>query len=238
MVSRRILLFFSCILFTACSPSERKTLQPYATATLTAGVGLGTLELHETTLSWVAENMNAKSVAVLVGDEVGLELLYLKGQLSLLFVISGECQEQTGVPMKRIDIRNGLEVFLSQHPACKALMLSSLSVGAGDSEKNTFFKGSTNRGVKLWSPLMSVILRDKPVNNPGRFVAGEGAANLERIEFSDGIYFYYNMGEGPTAREILSGQPLSEERQEELKASADEAAKNLTVQRMTIFTPD
>jgi hypothetical protein len=239
MVSPKILVLVLCILLlAACSPSERKILHPYAEATLTAGVGLGNLELGKTTLGWVAENIAAKRIAVLVGDDVALEPLYLNGQLSLLFVITGECQEQTGAPMTRVEIKNGLEAFLSQYPACKNLTLSSLSVGVGNRETNTFFKGHTDKGVTLWSPLVKALQHGVPVEKAGRLVTGESAANLERVEFPDGIYFYYDAGEQPTAREILSGQPLSLERQAALKASAEEAAKNAVVKRMTIFMPD
>jgi hypothetical protein len=225
-------------LLTACTSAEQKVLAPYATATVTAGVGLGNLELGKTTLGWVVENLDAKKVAVLIGDEVAFEPRYLQGQFSLLFIISGECQEQTGAPMTRVDIKNSIEEFLSQYPACKNLTLSSLSVGAGNNEKNTFFKGSTTKGVKLWSPLVTSLQHGTPLQNPGRFVTGDSAVNLERIEFSDGIYFYYALGEQPTDAEIRSGQQLSPERQEELKLSAEEAAKAPTVQRLTIFIPE
>lgn len=237
MISK-ILVFFLCFLFiTACSPSERKTLQPYANATLTAGVGLGNLELGKTTLGWVVETIGANRIAVLVGDEVGLELSYLQNEFSLLFIVSGTCQSDTGASMKRLEIRNGIKTFLSDYPSCNDLTLSSLSIGVSSSEKNTFFKGATDKGVKLWSPLSSVLQHGSPLDRAGQFVAGE-TDSLERVEFSDGIYFYYFAGEQPTAREILSGQPLSPERQAELKASAEEAAKNLSVQRMTIFIPN
>lgn len=231
------LLLFVLLLLTACSSSEHKALQPYATATVTAGVGLGNLELGKTTLGWVVENIGANKIAILAGDEVGLEFIYLNGELSLLFVILGACQEQTGAPMTRVEIKKGIESFLSQYPACKDLTLSSLSVGVGDREKNTFFKGSTDKGVKLLSPLLSVYQHGVSVDHPGRFVTGE-ADNLERVEFSDGIYFYYFGGEQPTAREILSGQPLSAEKLAELEQSAREALENLTVRRMTIFMPE
>jgi hypothetical protein len=223
------------LLLAACTSPEQKALAPYATATLTPGVGLGNLELGKTTLGWVAENIGAERVAVLAGDEVGLEPRYLNGQLSLLFIVSGECQEQTGAPLTRVEIKNGITAFLSAYPACKELTLSSLSVGGGE---KGFFKGGTDKAVNLGSPLLSVLQHGVPVENAGRFVAGEGTTNLERVEFPNGIYFYYDAGEQPTAREIMSGQPLSPERQEELKASAEEASKNIVVKRMTIFMPD
>jgi hypothetical protein len=237
----RILLacLLSALLVTGCASSERKALEPYAKATLTAGTGLGNLELAKTTLGWFADTIGAKTVAVLVADEVAIELVYLKGEASFLFIVSGACQEQTGAPMTRLDINKGIKDFLSSYPACNDLTLSSISVGTGSSETKTFFKGSTNHGVQLWSPIANAYQHGLNQIKPGQFVTGEWATNdLARIEFPEGIYFYYDAGEQPTEREITSAAPLSTKRQLELEQSAEEAAKNAVIKRITIFIPE
>jgi hypothetical protein len=239
----RYRILFSCLLslvfVTGCASSERKALGLYANATLTAGKGLGSLELAKTTLGWFADNIGAKTVAVLVADEVALELVYLKGEASFLFIVSGACQEQTGAPMTRLDINKGIKDFLSNYPACNDLTLSSISVGMGSSETKTFFKGSTDHGVQLWSPIGDAYQHGLNQIKPGQLVTGEWAANdLARLEFPEGIYFYYDAGEQPTEREITSAAPLSAERQLELEQSAEEAAKNAVVKRITIFIPE
>ncbi len=229
--------------FAACSdPSavERHALASYATATLTPGIGLGNLELGQTTLGWVVRRIGNGTPYVVVSDDTAIELVYLNGELSLLFLVTGDCQSQTGGPGARLNIGRDLKPFLTRHPGCHEIKLISLSLFTGTRRKeDRFYQGSTSRGVQLWMPITAAFSHGAWLNNPGKLVPGESEETpaLERLEFSDGIYFYYPTGTGPTAEELMIGRPLSPERLREIEASAKEAAKDPTIKRMTIFLP-
>ncbi len=221
------------------SSSEVKTLEPYTKATLTAGTGLGDLQLGKTTLGWFVQNIGSGVVSIIFSDESAIELTFLNGEASFLFIVSGACQNETRTPGKRLDLSKDIKAFLSLYPGCKDLALSSLSLATGRSSKtDTFFKGSTDRGVQLWSPKSETDKHGVVLNNAGRLVAGEGNENLERLEFPDGIYFYYPAGEGATPEEQMSGKALSPERLRQIEESAKEAAKNQVIKRITIFMPN
>lgn len=242
------LTLFVCItcfvLTAACSgksSAELKTLTPYAKATLTPGTGLGDIQLGKTTLGWLAQNIGKGRPSVIASDESAIELTFLEGEISFLFIVAGACQTETGAPQKRIEVGQDIQAFLARYPGCNELPLSSLSVATRrNNQSATFFQGSTDRGVQLWAPVVSAYQHGIPLNNAGVLVAGEGytGENLDRIEFPNGIYFYYPTGEGPTAEEIRSGRPLSPERLREIEASAKQAASNASIQRITIFMPN
>jgi hypothetical protein len=135
------------------SSSELKALAPYAKATLTAGTGLGEIQLGKTTLGWFVENIGSGVVSIIASDESAIQLTFLNGEASFLFIVSGVCQNETGVPGKRLDLNQDIKAFLLRYPGCNDLPLSSLSLATGQSNKtDTFFKGSTDRGVQLWTP--------------------------------------------------------------------------------------
>jgi hypothetical protein len=221
------------------SASELKVLSPYSTATLIPGRGLGDLQLGQTTLAWFVDNIGSGAISISVGDESAIELSFLSGEASFLFIISGACQDETGGPGTRLDLNQDIEAFLAKYPGCNDLPLSSISVATRQSSKaNTFFQGSTDRGVQLWAPKSEAEKHGVVLNNAGRLVAGEGNENLERLEFPGGIYFYYPAGAGATPEEEVSGRALSPERLSEIEASAKKAAKNAVIKRMTIFIPN
>lgn len=237
--------FIACVLLmTGCSgksSSELKALNPYAQATLTPGTGLGDLQLGKTTLGWFVQNIGSGTISVIAGDETAIELSFLNGEVSFLFVISSSCQNETDAPGKRLDLGQDIKSFLSRYPGCNDLPLSSLSVATQQSSQaDTFFKGSTDRGVRLWSPKSDAYQHGAELNHAGQLVAGEDQQreNLGRLEFPVGIYLYYSEGEGATPEEVQSGAPLSPERIREIEASAREAAKNAVIKRMTIFMPN
>jgi hypothetical protein len=221
------------------SSSELKALNPYATATLTPGSGLGDLQLGKTTLGWFVKNIGSGIVSIIASDESAIELTFLNGEASFLFIVSGACQNETGAPGKRLDLNQDIKAFLSRYPGCNDLPLSSLSLATRQSSKaDTFFKGSTDRGVRLWSPKSDAYKHGEALNNAGQLVAGEGNENLDRFEFPGGIYFYYPAGKGATPEEAMSGRALSPERLREIEESAKDAAKNPVIKRMTIFMPN
>jgi hypothetical protein len=215
-----------------------KALAPYVNATLTPSVGLGDLQLGRTTLEQFVNKVGSGIVFISVGEETAIELNFLNGEATFLFIVSGACQNETGGPGARLEISQDIKAFLAQHPACNDLPLSSISVAARQSSQaDTFFKGSTDRGVKLWAPKSAADQHGTALNRPGQQVAGERDDGLDRLEYTGGIYFYYPAGEGPTPQEQMSGQALSPERLREIEASAKEAAKNAVIKRMTIFVP-
>jgi len=67
--------------------SEARALAPYASATLTPGVGLGNILLDRTTLGWVVGNIGPGMVWAVSGDEAAIELGYLGRQVAFLFVV-------------------------------------------------------------------------------------------------------------------------------------------------------
>lgn len=244
----KILVFYvsiAClVLLVGCtggSSPDSKKLETYSKATLLPGKGLGNLELGKTNLGWFVENLGAGVPSALITEEESaIELAFLNGEMSVSFSIKGACEEATGVPRKRLALTRNVGDFLKQYPACKDITLSSISVAAtGNDRKDTFFKGITDLGVQLWSPVSDVYrLHGKPKSRAGQIVAGETyTENLERVEFPSGIYFYYFKGEGPTSDEVMSGNALSPERLREIEESANKAGKNPVVKRMTIFIP-
>lgn len=245
----KILIFYvsiACLaLFAGCanSPSsESKKLESYSKATLVPGKGLGNLELGKTTLGWFAENVGSGMPSALITDEESaIELTFLNGEMSVSFSIKEACAEATGTPGRRFSLTRDIRDFLKQYPACKDITLSSISVAAtGNDRKDTFFKGITDLGVQLWSPAGDIgRLHGKSISRAGQMVAGEAfTGNFERVEFPSGIYFYYFRGTGPTAGEVTSGNALPPERLREIQESANKAAENAVVKRMTVFIPD
>ncbi len=243
----RNFIFFICIFCVAliggCSGSpskEDKSLAKYSRETLTAGTGLGDLQLGKTTLDGFVNNIGAGRMAFLAGDESGIELSFANNEAAFLFVLSKECQEATGgLGGARSKIGQDLRAFIAQYPKCGEITLSSISMAAGTSKEETFFKGSTDKGVQLWAPIIDSLKHGKPSNGPGEFVAGDAFTdNHDRFDFPSGIYFYYPAGEGPTSAEMQSGAPLSPERQKQIQESANAAAKNPIIKRITIFIPN
>lgn len=230
-------------LFIACSgqmASERKALARYAQATITPGVGLGDLQLGKTTLGWVVKNIGSGTPFVQASDETAIELEYLDGELGLLFLVTGECQKETGTPQTRLELGRDLNKFLARFPGCGSLTLTSLSVASRQSSaEQRFYQGQTNQGIRLGMPILEARKHGPAVQRPGQLVPRDEYAEepLERVEFLGGLYVYYPTGAGPIARELQSNQPLSPERLREIDASAKEAAKDLTIKRITIFQP-
>jgi len=223
------------------SSSELKALSPYAKSSLTAGSGLGNIQLGKATLGWLVSNIGSGHAISITGDESAIELTYLDGQASFMFIVAGHCQYDTGGPGARIDIGKDIKAFLSRYPSCDDLRLSSISVATVlNTQAETFYKGSTDRGVSLWSPKSDLYKHGSPLSNPGKLVAGENYRNekLDRLEFPGGIYFYFPAGAGATAEEEMSGRPLPPERLREIEESAKKAAKDATIRRITIFIPD
>lgn len=221
---------------------ELKRLEPYSKAVLIPGKGLGDLELGKTKLGWFTENIGNGLPSVSVTDEAAaIELEFLDGEASFLFIISGACKELTGAPRRRLVLGRDVIAFLKLNPACRDIALSSISVAAkAESFGETFFKGTTDLGAQLWSTESELYrLHGKPRSGPGGMVAGEADSDdFERLQYPSGISFYFFRGRAPTGDEVRSGRTLPPERLKEIEESASEAAKNRVVKRMTIFIPE
>jgi hypothetical protein len=68
-------------------------LEPLRGATLTPGVGLGTLELDKTTLREVLASIGRGTPILVVSDDTAIELDYANGQLALLFPLTRLCMD-------------------------------------------------------------------------------------------------------------------------------------------------
>ncbi|MDS3861004.1 hypothetical protein RIF25_09305 [Thermosynechococcaceae cyanobacterium BACA0444] len=205
--------------------ANSKALAPYATKTLIPGQGLGNLELGKTTLAGFVNQIGAGQVTLIYGDEQGIELNFQGSQAAFLFIVTRACQDQAGVLRTHSEIYQNLKAFLAKYPACGELKLSSLSVA------EPFFRGQTNRGVKLGDPLATANGQGEPLNRPGQFVAGADDSNFR--EFRGGIYIHYP-NTGPTPEELFRGQPLSAQRLEEIQNQAQDPK----ISRITIFIPN
>ncbi|AFY59415.1 hypothetical protein Syn6312_0164 [Synechococcus sp. PCC 6312] len=208
--------------------ADTKQLAPYATKTLVPGQGLGDLELGKTTLAGFVNKIGAGQVALIYGDDQGIELNFQDRQASFLFIVTRECQDQAGVLRTHSEIYQNLKAFLAKYPACGELKLSSLSV------TQPFFRGQTNRGVKLGEPLATANAQGTPLDRPGQFQFLAGADDSKILEFSGGIYIHYP-NPGPTPEEMFRGQPLSAQRLEEINK---EQAQDAKISRITLFIPE
>jgi hypothetical protein len=168
---------------------HKSALEPYAKATLQAGVGLGDLKLGETTLGAAVQRLGVESVTALASDEIGLELFYEHGQLALLFIIEPECMNtlKSGLRPATVD----LPAFLARTPCLRETTLSSLSVREGSSAADSFFQGATDAGVKLWGGRGDPLAHGTPGGGSPAIVAGLNPTNpREQLHFKSGICFY------------------------------------------------
>jgi hypothetical protein len=223
----------------ACANPEHKAFQSYASATLTAGVGLDDIKLGESTLGWVVETFGQGRVAVLYGDDTHIDLEFLKGEIRFNFFVSGECQQATNSPATRLTIDQGVKEFLKHYPSCQSLPLNKLYLVAKSNQpKQTFYKGSTDQGIELWTPIASVDI----FPNPGITIDITQASKklsyietLESISIRPGLNLYY---QGATDYEIRSGQPLSEERLKELEEAKNISLQEGVVRQLSIYLPE
>jgi hypothetical protein len=165
----------------ACGSAAPPALAPYADATLTPS-GLGDLQLGTTTLGQVMANLPPEAVDGVAADWPGLELQYAGRELSLLFVIDqGPCW----MALRDYSLRRAaadVPALLAAVPACAEVPLASLAV------RGRFWRGATDRGVRLGDPMLAAVVHGEPVfDAPGFVHAGMLAAPPVRIDFPDGL---------------------------------------------------
>ena len=169
---------------------HNEALEPYAKATLQPGVGLGDLKLEQTTLGSVVARFGVETVTQIASDEIGLELLYERGQLALLFLIDPECLAK--LPGRSLrPAAAGLAEFLQQHPCLAAQRLSSLSIREGEDAESSFYQGATDKGVKLWADRNAHGVYGMPGGGSAHILAGMNPNNpREQFHFQSGIAIY------------------------------------------------
>jgi len=200
----RLGLALLSVLSLACAPAEQQKspLAPYATATLTAGVGLGDLHLDRTTLGSVVQRLGVEKVSPLASEQVALELSYEQGQLSLLFVIEPGCMDRLKTGLRPAAAE--LTAFLAKNPCVRESTLSSISVRSGASVDASFYEGATESGVRLWDPMQAASRHGTPGSAPKTVVAGLDLSNPEgELHFKPGITFYYPQTAGAAPGQTL-----------------------------------
>jgi len=169
---------------------HNSALEPYATATLQAGVGLGDLRLEQTTLGSVVQRFGVESVTQIASDEVGLELLYEHGQLALLFLIDSECLATLpGRSLRPAAV--GLAEFLEKNPCLRETRLSSLSIREGEDAQSSYYQGASDAGARLWAARDEPLKHGTPGGGSAHILAGMNPTNpREQFHFKSGIAFY------------------------------------------------
>ncbi len=168
-----------------CGKTPPPELATYANATLTPGAGLGDLQLGKTTLAQVLAKLGPGQVALLASDESGYELNYADGELALLFMVQGgPCWvAQRDYSMRKA--ADDLRAFIAAVPACAGLPLSSISV------RGDFYRGATNRGIRIGDDLATAHVHGEPqINPPADMHAGMHDAPALRAQYPDGLSLF------------------------------------------------
>lgn len=227
---------------TSASVSQTSpALAAYASATLTAGIGLGDLKLGETTLGSIVDKFGPGQVAVGYGDDIWIELGFMLGEVRFMFAVTGQCYQDTGRGMKRLEVKPNITTLLKQHPSCKHLPLTEIYLTARNTDPTkTFYKGRTDQGLRLWqrfsdiepSPATGILVDLTSAKKKLGYL--DTIEQLESITVHPGVNLYY---QGPTAYEIQSGQALSQERLKELERNRNFSLEDMVVRQFRIYRP-
>ena len=235
----RILYLMLFISLTACGPSERNAFAAYANAQLTAGVGLGDIKLNESSLGEIVARFGSGHPSVLFGDDTVLQLEFMKAEVRFSFFVTGQCQDEAGSTGMRLAIRQGIKKFLKTYPACTSLPLTTLYLTAkGTKPDKTFYKGSTEQGIRLWDRFETLNVLPNPGINIDLLDAEEKPTYMELLESTSlkpGINFYY---QGATAEEIRSGGAMTEERLKELSQAQHVPMDQIVVRQFMIYSAE
>ena len=80
--------------------------------------------------------------------------------------------------------------------------LSSLSVRSGKNAADSFYKGATDAGAKLWDPIEAASKHGETCAGPQTPIAGLNLDNPENeLHFKPGITFYHQALEGAGPRQ-------------------------------------
>lgn len=153
---RLVLAALAVALTSACglAPAPPDVLAPYASATLTAGEGLGDLRFDSTTLRPFLAGFPGGRLAAVVGDETGVEVVFPAQGLAFLFVLDESCTSEVGARTRQLLTDLGrADAFFAAHPDCGSAPLRSISVSAGSVPEQTFYTGRTDADLPLFAPL-------------------------------------------------------------------------------------
>lgn len=193
-----ILLF--CILVAACSEDpQKRALAPYSEAVLIPGQGLGKLKLENSTLADVVDELGSGFVSIMVTDEeTMIELAYLQRQLCLGFTLSDALKRKLDEAGGSRKIGRDLQAFMTEHPEARTLHLSSLSVGGSS---NSFYRGATDKGVKLGSPASEAEVYKSGDQRIESALAGSSSRNGD-FTVGEGIVLFRTSGSEATINRI------------------------------------
>lgn len=201
-----------------CSSSQvnAKALARLADATLTPGEGLGDLQLGTTTLRDFVQEYGIGVAGSMVGDEVGIEIQFEKGQLAVLFLAPQRCVSALGGDVRRVGaLLQDSARFFTDFPPCADASLSSVTVALPEGEVEGFYRGSTPDGARLDATREAAhVMGGDDVR--GLWLAGSSPddSNLDLVADASGFVAF--IGESPMGPN----------------------AGRLTVRKMSIFVPD
>ncbi len=214
---RRLAVMLLASSLCACGPSS--TLEDLQYATLTPYEGLGELRLGVTTMQEFLSRYGHGAVAGIFGDETAVEFGFGQEGIAVLFMIEGECKQQTFRLSAReltLGLREHVD-FFSRFPACSTATLESIDITGGRKPNTPYWQGATSEGVALNNLVDRVrsAYGEPLVNSAGGILAGSSGAVNARYE----VMGYSNHG-------IVVWL---------LEASSGPDAGRLVVQRLSIY---
>jgi hypothetical protein len=193
-----LLCLLCLVLAAACSKNEQakesQSLKPYGNATLTAGVGLGDLRLGEITLNEFVQKFGQGKFSIAAGDEVAFEFSHLDQQLAAQFILQGACWKDVSAGNDLRSATRDLGAYLKQHPGCRDIPLSSLSVARGGLASRSFYTGASEKGAKLGAPITAAVQHCDVKKALPRMVAGLTVDTPSDVMECPGIHFYFTIG--------------------------------------------
>jgi hypothetical protein len=205
----RTLSLLALVLAAGCTCSEPvdERLQPFATANLEPGRGLGDVVLGETTLEEFHARYGQKVVSLIATDETtGFELIYASGQLNFLFPID-QYFARGEFPKLRAAVMD-LDRWMDEIPELREAVVSSISVRRARGIGSDFYKGKLDGAVGLGDDIEEAAAKLGGLSE-GRspVVAGMSQANPDTflVDEQRGIVVYYE--EDGAIRRITLYQP-------------------------------
>jgi hypothetical protein len=190
----------------ACGSPVDKAIGPLQTATLTPGVGLGPIRIGETTFASFIKTYGIGVMVNVQADEAAYEATFASGQLSVMFILDGECRTQTY--RTRLEPAGRLEELFKRAPACRDITVSSVSVRGRGADGTGWWRGKTDKGVALGDSVSAAAVHGMVRNDPGRLVAGSRQIEPpERVEFVSGMYLFHAGGAARVIQKLTVFRP-------------------------------
>jgi len=159
---------------------------------------LGRTKLRE----FVATYGSGRPWAV-IDDELGFELAFAGGEFSVLFRALGECLGTASLRAREVAglLREPARLF-AELPSCAGEVLHSVALSAPRGRERGFFRGRTDTGIALDTPVVAVLERLRASRPPaGLHLAGSRADDtMERLYDATGLaVFVTNAAHGDHA---------------------------------------